>query len=291
MRGLGYPRPYYGWVIAGLVLLLGACSPEVHFSPHGEAAQAIVDRIDAARQSIDVAMYTLTNSDLAWAMVHAQSRGVRLRVLVDAGYSEGCYSKVAFLRTWGVEVRVDGTHANGEGGIMHHKFCVIDAGTVITGSYNWTASAEERNDENLLIFTRSPRLASAYRREFERLWDQAVSTTPDGASVPRELPPTLSATDLDGLRSHAGRDAFVRGRVHRVHHSERSDTYFIDFGPTRDSFTAVIFASAASTFRERGPDVLSIKGHVVQISGKIIDHQKYGLEMILEDPHQMEILE
>jgi len=55
---------------------------------------------------------------------------------------------------------------------MHQKFAVIDRSVVLTGSYNWTASADKFNHENLLLFSDAAPLADDYRKEFFLLWDQ-----------------------------------------------------------------------------------------------------------------------
>ena len=55
---------------------------------------------------------------------------------------------------------------------MHQKFAVIDRRVVLTGSYNWTGSAGNGNDENLLIFRDAGPLAEDYRKEFLRLWQK-----------------------------------------------------------------------------------------------------------------------
>ncbi len=55
---------------------------------------------------------------------------------------------------------------------MHQKFAVIDRKTVFTGSYNWTHSAENTNDENLLLFRNAGPLAEDYRQAFLRLWER-----------------------------------------------------------------------------------------------------------------------
>jgi len=59
---------------------------------------------------------------------------------------------------------------------MHNKYAVIDGKTVITGSFNWTVSAEKRNDENLLVIKRLPALVEAYEKNFEKLWNLAGLT-------------------------------------------------------------------------------------------------------------------
>jgi len=52
---------------------------------------------------------------------------------------------------------------------MHHKFVVVDGKVLLTGSFNWTRSASEQNQENVLI-TSDPRLVAPFATEFDRLW-------------------------------------------------------------------------------------------------------------------------
>jgi cardiolipin hydrolase len=52
---------------------------------------------------------------------------------------------------------------------MHHKYAVFDQQTTLTGSYNWTRSADKYNDENFLI-TSEPTINRAYLGHFNRLW-------------------------------------------------------------------------------------------------------------------------
>jgi phosphatidylserine/phosphatidylglycerophosphate/cardiolipin synthase-like enzyme len=56
----------------------------------------------------------------------------------------------------GVPTYIDSTHA-----IAHNKIMVIDQETVITGSFNFTKAAEEKNAENILII-KSKELAQEY---------------------------------------------------------------------------------------------------------------------------------
>ncbi len=72
------------------------------------------------------------------------------------------------LRAAGVNVRLDGNPAN-----MHHKVIIIDGQVLATGSYNFSASAEERNDENTLII-HNPQIAGEYLAEFERIFELAT---------------------------------------------------------------------------------------------------------------------
>lgn len=172
-------------LVLALVLLASAAafaSVNVYFSPG--VRQHILPELQWAEKSIDVAMYAFTDSDLAWALVRARERGVEVRVRLDKGQAAGKYSKSRFLAGRGLAVRL---HQGG--GLMHHKFAVIDGRVVVTGSYNWTDNAEEENDENALVIADSE-VAAVYAAEFERLWAGAAPT-----SAPRALVPPKGATE------------------------------------------------------------------------------------------------
>ena len=102
--------------------------------------------------------------------------------------------------------------------------------------------------------------------------------------------PLLQAREVDKIRALSGTRARVRGRVFRVGHSAKSNTYFLNFGPSREALTAVIFASAAELFERRKLQPKSFEGKEIEIVGEIKDHPQYGLELIVENPAQVRIL-
>ncbi len=163
---------------------LAAAPTEVYFSPQGGAEAALEELLDSARQDIRAALYFFTSRPLAAAILRAHKRGVQIQVIID-GNDESDYSKGYYLRQRGIDVR----YARGlpkkyqkskktkkskyrvkKFGLMHHKFLVVDGKAVATGSYNWTASAEKWNRENLLII-KSSSLARKYSVEFKDLWE------------------------------------------------------------------------------------------------------------------------
>lgn len=103
--------------------------------------------------------------------------------------------------------------------------------------------------------------------------------------------PLVQAREVEKIRGLAGNQARVRGRVYRVGHSAKSNTYFLNFGPSRSSFTAVIFASSLELFDRKKLNPKSYEGREVELIGEIKDHPQYGLEMILEDPSQIKVLD
>lgn len=142
----------------------------VGFSPSdGQSAlEVVLNGIKSARNSIDVAAYSFTSKPVAMALVSASKRGVAIRVVADKKANNDRYTAVTFLANQGLSVRLNSQYA-----IMHNKFMVIDGNTVQTGSFNYSASAAKRNAENALLVQCSPELATAYLREFNRLWDES----------------------------------------------------------------------------------------------------------------------
>jgi len=113
------------------------------------------------------------------------------------------------------------------------------------------------------------------------------SVTPE-STVP-ELT-TIVARDVEKIRLLTGQQARVRGRVFRVGHSPKSNTYFINFGPSREALTAVIFNSVAELFEKNKQPPKQFENREVEIVGLINDHPQYGLEIVLEHPKQIKIL-
>lgn len=129
-----------------------------------------------------------------------------------------------------------------------------------------------------------------------RLWTGAPPCDgfPSGVSVLESIVtadlPVVDVVEVERLRELAGMRARVRGRVFRVGHSSRSNTYFLDFGPSRSAFTAVIFSSAVDSFVREDAHPERFQGQEVELTGTIRDDPRYGLQMILEGPRQIEPL-
>lgn len=102
--------------------------------------------------------------------------------------------------------------------------------------------------------------------------------------------PVFVARDVDKIRTLAGRQARVRGRVFRVGHSAKSNTYFLNFGPSREALTAVIFSNSVELFEKTQQAPKLFENKEVELTGEIKDHPQYGLEMVLDNPQQIKIL-
>jgi hypothetical protein len=138
--------------------------------------------------------------------------------------------------------------------------------------------------------------AGALRAESQGLGQRpqshAVSFAPLTAPAPAavELPP-MQARDVDRLRAAAGNQARIRGRIFRVGHSAKSNTYFLNFGPSREALTGVIFASGVELFEKSKLAPKGYEGKEVEIEGVIKDHPQFGLEIIIENPAQIRIIQ
>lgn len=135
---------------------------EVFFSPRGGCTEAIIKEIDRAKTEILVQAYSFTSAPIAKALVDAHKRGVRVIVVLDKSQRTQKYSSADFTAHAGIPTFIDAAHA-----IAHNKIMIIDKAVVITGSFNFTKAAEEKNAENLLII-RSKELAQKYIENWER---------------------------------------------------------------------------------------------------------------------------
>ncbi|MFH0898034.1 MAG: phospholipase D-like domain-containing protein [bacterium] len=136
---------------------------EVLFSPEDRPAKKLISLIEAAKSKIHAAVYLITDKRIADALTKAKSRGVDVQVVTDKSTIEGTYGKVVQLKSSGIPVFIYNFLAAFSGweigrrafyyqapAIMHNKFAIIDDKTW-TGSFNWTRSADYKNQENVVI--------------------------------------------------------------------------------------------------------------------------------------------
>jgi len=146
---------------------------ENYFSPEDEVLSHLLELVGSAKKSIHFMAFTYTQKDLAAAMIARAKAGVKVQgVFENRGASQGAMPDLFCAK---LPVQVDGNKYT-----MHHKVIILDGVTVITGSYNFTNSADESNDDNVLII-HSPALAARYEKEYQRIYAEAEA--PDAASI------------------------------------------------------------------------------------------------------------
>lgn len=138
------------------------------FAPWDDIDALLVDTLAAARKSVRVHAYLLTSKKISQALIAAHRRGVDVQVLLDGAQLEKVPSSTApALHAAGIPVWIETGYQN-----AHNKVLVIDAdlpqATVVTGSFNFTWTAQHRNAENVLVARQNPPLAGRYAANWER---------------------------------------------------------------------------------------------------------------------------
>ena len=130
---------------------------QVCFTPGQDCTGLIVRQIAASQQQILVQAYSFTSRPIMTALIDAHSRGVDVQVILDKAHTGAARD----LFQAGIPVRVDHAHA-----IAHNKVMIFDRQRILTGSFNFTAAAQSRNAENLIIIE-DMAVVSAYAANFQ----------------------------------------------------------------------------------------------------------------------------
>jgi mitochondrial cardiolipin hydrolase len=136
---------------------------EAHFSPGNSCRNRINSLLRAARRSVDICVFTISDNEITQSILKAHQRGVLVTIISDNDKANDAGSDIQFLMDKGVEVLLDQSPYH-----MHHKFAIFDQQILLNGSFNWTRSATQVNEENILV-TSDLDLVSAYSRQFEKL--------------------------------------------------------------------------------------------------------------------------
>lgn len=158
------------------------------FSPSDEVTDDIVQTIQSAQYQANFALFTFTHNDPGDALLTAYNNGVDVRGIIENIDDSGC--EYDYLAANDVPV-VD----HPESALLHHKYLVVDAFApqsdpmVLTGSHNWSYTAESSNDENTLLIHDAD-IARMYAAEFARRW--AENTTFAGETDREDLAFALS---------------------------------------------------------------------------------------------------
>lgn len=135
------------------------------FSPNEGAKSLVIESIQNAKSSIDMAALVITSDDIFNSLIEAHNRGVLIRIVVDANSANVSGSDVKALLDRNIQVKL-----NNKFRIMHNKYIVIDKKSVQTGSFNYSSNADRKNAENAIFLNDQPSIASIYTSNFEKLY-------------------------------------------------------------------------------------------------------------------------
>ncbi len=139
--------------VPGLVKLNGKLV-EVYFCPEDDCQSHVIDVLESAKSSIHFMTFSFTDDEIGDVLVEKKNR-IDVRGVFDPRKDK--YSEYERLNDVSKIQKV------------HHKVFIIDGNTVVTGSYNPSRNANERNDENVIII-RDPQIAQQFEKEFQRLF-------------------------------------------------------------------------------------------------------------------------
>ena len=245
--------------------------------------QEIISLIDNAHSYIYFAIYTFTKSDIADALVKAKKRGVLVEGIMDKSQAAESFETpiIAELTAAGIPLETE-VHTDG---IMHVKTLVTDAGYA-SGSYNWTASATESNDELLEIGTDGyvhDQYLTLLKKIIAANKAGAMSAAPATGAAGTSAGVIQGTYDYTEAKNHVGEYAAVTGRVVKVYASKNGTTFF-DYCTKYAGcpFSTVIFSSDLSKFT----NISQYQGQTVTIAGSITSYQGTA-EIVLSDPSQI----
>ena len=156
-------------VLSVTISISNLAKTEVYFSLYDNPQKEIIKNINQAEAFINIAMYIFTDREIALPLVKARERGVKVRLYLDKDQVDYQYSQSRFLVQKGIKTRISSNKY-----IMHNKFAIIDNRILLTGSYNWTFSANNRNDENLMVIG-DPEIIEIFQNQFINLWTNKYS--------------------------------------------------------------------------------------------------------------------
>jgi phosphatidylserine/phosphatidylglycerophosphate/cardiolipin synthase-like enzyme len=175
-------------------LMIGDTKVEIKFSPDSKqidwesTSNGLIGKsLNTAQKSADMALFVFAEPKLSNLLEEKSDRGVEVKVLIDPGFAYRDYSAALDMwgyvstqdcreggnnRPWAKPITTVGVPNLIKGDLLHHKFGVADSSIIITGSHNWSNTANRVNDETLLVI-RNPTVGAHYQREFDRLFDDA----------------------------------------------------------------------------------------------------------------------
>lgn len=158
---------------------------ESYFSPSDETNCHIVDALRSADHHLEIGLLLLTKENLVDELIELHQNGIDIRLIVED--QESSSLALSRLHQAGVPTAIHEFSP-----IFHHKYAIIDEGfpdsdpMVVTGSHNWTYSADNINDENTLII-HDQSFANIFRQEFEARWEELITSSVESPSDSYEI--------------------------------------------------------------------------------------------------------
>lgn len=148
---------------------------KVLFSPQDDIGTVLISFIEKESRSIKIAMYLFTDKKIAQALLDAAKRGVQIEVITDPCCLQNKFNKILMLSQERIPVWIYQS-PDPKGNVMHNKFIVFGDGYIWTGSFNATQSAQQRNQENVIVL-KDEWLMQTYSDQFEKIKNKCARLT------------------------------------------------------------------------------------------------------------------
>lgn len=231
-----------GFGLRGPWFELYMTNPDSPLSPQGTGGVdgPLVESVDAARLSIDVAAYSITLNSFRNALLRAHDRGVTVRIVMESTNMDT--SDVQRLLEAGIPIVGDNRQ-----GLMHDKFMVVDRSEVWLGSMNFTDSGTY-DDNNNMIRIQSTKVAENYSVEFNEMFEKNLF----GPDVLAETPNPIVTLDGTRVETYFSPDDHVLTAIYNLLSQADKSIYFLAFSFTSNELGAIV--------REKAEAGLEVKG-------------------------------
>ena len=265
-----------GYGVRGSWFELYFTDPADPFSSQGTGGidGPLVEAIDAARLSIDVAAYSISLNSVRYALIRAHDRGVTVRVVMESTNMDR--SDPQALIEAGIPIVGDGRP-----GLMHDKFMVIDKSEVWLGSMNFTDSGAY-DDNNNMIRIKSTKIAEDYSQEFKEMFEDDEF----GPDVDPQTPNPSVTVDGTRVDIYFSPDDGVLNALGILLTNAEESIYFLAFSFTSDPLGTVV--------RQKHEAGLDVKGvmdeeQINSNTGTEFDpFQQKGVDVLIDgNPGQM----
>ncbi len=154
--------------LSKLVKIIQPNEPEqlqssAYFSPGDTCRNKIIGLIQQAKKNINICLFTISDNKITQAILSAHQSNIAVTIISDNDKANDKGSDIDYLSEQGVPVILDKTRHH-----MHHKFAIFDDKILLNGSFNWTRSASEYNQENILV-TYEKFLVEQFNQKFTSL--------------------------------------------------------------------------------------------------------------------------
>lgn len=139
-----------------------------YFSPGSNCKDKIISLMKSAKQAVDICVFTISDNGITRSILDAHQRGIVVTIISDNDKANDKGSDIGYLADKGLNIILDQSSYH-----MHHKFAIFDNKIILNGSFNWTRSASDYNEENIMLSGES-NVVSMFSKQFQTLKDKLI---------------------------------------------------------------------------------------------------------------------